>query len=103
MSKFILTYLGGDQPSSQEEAKKNFTEYKKWLESLGKSIISPMNPFKNTHTIAPDGTVINKSTTKMSGFTIIETETIEKAIEYTKSCPFLNINGHIEVSKLVEM
>lgn len=103
MPKFIITYLGGDQPSSQEEAQKNFSQYKKWLQSLGKSVISPMNPFKNTHTVAPDGSVINESSTKMSGYTIIEADIIESVVEYTKSCPFLNINGHIEVSELVEM
>jgi hypothetical protein len=39
----------------------------------------------------------------MSGFTIIESETIEKALEVAKACPFLEIGGSLEVSELMQM
>ena len=103
MPKYIIVYLGGDEPSSPEEGKKNFTKYKQWLASLGDKLISPANPIKNTSTINPDGSIISKSTTTMSGYTIIETESMEKAIKIAKECPFLDINGSLEVSELIQM
>lgn len=103
MAQFIITYLGGDRPSSPEEGEKHFAKYKEWLSSLGDSAVSPANPFKNTHTVKPDGTATAGSTTSMSGYTIIETDTMESALEIAKACPFLDIGGSLEVSELVKM
>jgi len=103
MAQYIITYLGGDQPSSPEEGKKHFTKYKEWLSSLGDCVVSPANPLKNTCTINPDGTVSTGSSTSMSGYTIIEAGSIESALDIAKACPFLDIGGSLEVSELVQM
>ena len=103
MTQYMITYLGGDKPSSPEEGKRHFAKYKEWLFSLGDAAVSPMNPFKNTSTVNSDGTVTAGSTTSMSGYTIIEADSMEAALEMAKACPFLDIVGSLEVSELVEM
>lgn len=103
MAQYIITYLGGDQPSSPEESKKHFAKYKEWLSSLGDSAVSPANPLKNTNTVNPDGTVLSGSTTSMSGYTIIEADSMDAALEVARACPFLDIGGSLEVSELAEM
>lgn len=103
MPQFIMTYLGGDQPASPEEGKQHFAKYKEWLSSLGDAVVSPANPLKNTHTVKPDGTADAVSTTSMSGFTVVEAETMEAALLMAKACPFLDINGSLEVSELIQM
>jgi hypothetical protein len=103
MSQYIITYLGGDQPTSPEKGKQHFAKYQEWLNSLGDSAVSPMNPFKNTHTVKPDGSVTTGSSTKMSGYTIIEAESMDAALEISKACPFLDINGTLEVSEMMQM
>lgn len=103
MAQYIITYLGGNQPSSPEEGKQHFAKYKDWLSALGESVVSPANPFKSTCTIHPDGSVTDGSTTSMSGYTIIEVETIEAAQAVAKSCPFLELGGSLEVSELIKM
>ena len=70
---------------------------------MGDSAVSPVNPLKNTNTVNPDGTVTTGSTTSMSGYTIIETDSMEAALSIAKACPFLDIGGSHEVSELVEM
>ena len=57
MSQYMITYLGGDHPSSPEEGQKHFARYKQWLASLGEAAISPANPLKGTTTVSPDGSV----------------------------------------------
>ena len=74
-----------------------------WLSSLGDAAVRPANPLKNTSTVNPDGTVTTGGTTTMSGYTIIEADSIEDALSASKSCPFLDIGGSLEVSELVEM
>ena len=103
MPQYILTYLGGNPPSTPEEGQQHFVKYQEWLSALGDAAVSPANPFKNTHTINPDGTVSPESTTAMSGYTIIATDSMEAALEIAKSCPFLAIGGSLEVSELMQM
>ena len=103
MTQYIITYLGGDQPSSPEEGKQHFAKYTKWLSSLGDSAVSPANPLRNTSTVNSDGTVTAGSTTSMSGYTVIEADSMEAALEIAKACPFLDIGGSLEVSELMQM
>ncbi len=103
MPEFMITYLGGDQPDTSEDGKKHFAKYKKWLDSLEDKAVSPANPLKNTRTVHADGKVTNGGSTSMSGYTIIEAKSMDEALSIAKSCPFLDINGWLEVSELVEM
>ena len=103
MPQYVIVYLGGDKPSSPEEGKQHMSKYRAWLSSLGDSAVSPANPLKNTNTINADGTVTNGSTTSMSGYTIIETDSMEAALTIAKACPFLDIGGSLEVSELIQM
>lgn len=103
MSQYILVYVGGDQPASPEEGKAHFAKYMEWLSSLGDAAVSPANPLKNTTTVNPDGSTSAGGKTTMSGYTIVEADSIEQALAMAKSCPFLEINGSMEVSELMQM
>ncbi len=103
MAQYIITYIGGNQPSSPEEGQQHFAKYKEWLASLGDAAVSPANPMKGTTTVNPDGTVSAGSTTHMSGYTIIEADSMESALTIARACPFLDIGGTLEVSELMQM
>lgn len=103
MNQYIVSYLGGDHPSSPEEGKQHFAKYQQWIGSLGDAAIKPMVPFKNVHTVKPDGTVTAGSDIEMSGQTVLQAESIETVLELVKGCPFLEINGTLEVSEVVVM
>jgi hypothetical protein len=70
---------------------------------LGDAAVSPANPLKNTSTVNPDGSVTSGGTTTMSGYTIVEADSMEAALEMAKACPFLDIGGSLEVSELMQM
>lgn len=103
MPKYIFIYLGGETPASPEEAKQHFVDYENWLRSLGSAVVSPAIPFKDTHTVQPDGKIEPGTTTGMSGMSIIQMATMEKALEAAKACPFLAIGGTLEVSEMLEV
>ena len=103
MKKFILSYLGGNQPETPEEGKAHFAKYRQWLGDLGDAVLIPAAPFKNPVTVNPDGSVTEGSTTAMSGYTIVQADSAEEALEMAKSCPFLEIGGSLEVAELMEM
>ena len=103
MKQFIFVYLGGNQPSSPEESSKHFDKYLGWLKSLGDAVVSPTIPLKDTHTVSPDGTIGVGGSSAMSGFSIIKAESMEAALSIAQACPFLEIDGSLEVSEMMQM
>ena len=103
MPKFQITYFGGDKPSSAEQGKAHFAKYQQWLADLRENVVSPMNPLKNSVTIESSGATKEGSESGMSGHTIIVADTIEQALEMCQSCPFLEINGTLELAEVIEM
>ena len=51
-----------------------------WLDGLGDSAISPTNPLTKTQPVNPDGSVTTGGSAAMSGFTILEAESIDAAL-----------------------
>ena len=103
MPQYIFVYLGGDYPSDPEEGNRHFAKYQEWLSSLGDAVISPAIPFKDTHTVHPNSTIEPGTTTAMSGLSIIKMTSMDEALKVAQSCPFLEINGTLEVSEMIDM
>lgn len=103
MPNYIFVYLGGEYPASPEEGQKHFEQYQQWLASLGDAVVSPAIPFKDTHTVQPNGDVSPGTVTAMSGLSIIRLNSMEQALAAAKACPFLEIKGTLEVSEMIEM
>lgn len=103
MSNYLIVYLGGNPPATPEEGKQHFGKYMAWLAALGDAVVSPANPLKDTRTVNADGSVSEGGTTTMSGYTIVQAESMDAVLTMVKSCPFLDIGGNLEVSELIEM
>lgn len=103
MPQYIFVYLGGNYPSSPEEGQKHFAKYQEWLASLGDAVLSPAIPFKDTHTVHPNGAIEPGTTSAMSGMSIIKMASMDDALKVAQSCPFLEINGTLEISEMIEM
>ena len=103
MPQFILVYFGGNPPATPEEGKQHQEKYRAWLASLGNSAISPANPLKNTQRINAKGQISQENISTMSGYTIIEADSMDSALSTGKACPFLEIGGSLEVSELIDM
>lgn len=103
MTEYLLVYLGGNPPASPEEGKKHFARYKEWLGSLGDAVVSPANPLKNTRTIESDGRILETGSTTMSGYTIVQAQSMDEALKMGQACPFLETGGSLEVSELIKM
>ncbi len=103
MPQYIFVYLGGEHPSDPAKMQKHLEKYQQWLVSLGDAVVSPAIPFKDTHTVQADGSASQGSISAMSGMSIMNMNSMEEAVAAAKSCPFLEINGALEVSELIQM
>ena len=103
MPQYIFVYLGGEYPSDPKQGQKHFEKYQQWLTSLGDAVLSPAIPLKDTHTVQADGSTSPGSISAMSGMSILRMSSMEEALAAAQSCPFLEINGALEVSEMIEM
>ena len=84
MKQFVFVYLGGNQPSSPDEAEKHISKYMEWLSSLGEAVVIPTIPLKDTSTVSPSGEVREGGSSAMSGFTILKADSMEVALSIAK-------------------
>ncbi len=103
MPQFVITYIGGNRPASEEEGKQHMKKYQAWLAALGDAAVSPANPLMHTHTVNPDGSVVEGGKSSMSGYTIVAADSLDDAIAIARDCPFLEVGGSLEVSELMQM
>lgn len=103
MAQYIIVYIGGNQPASEEEGKQHMARYKAWLEGLGDAVLSPATPFGNTRTIGADRSVAEGSSAGISGYTTVQAESIDAAVAIARDCPFLDLGGTLEVAELMSM
>jgi len=103
MAKFMIAYYGGNQPSSKEEGMAQMGKWKAWVEGLGENVINPGTPLMDTKIITSSNVQDENDPHAMKGFAIVQAESIETAVEIAQSDPFLDVDGTIRVSQMMEM
>jgi len=103
MANFMIAYYGGNQPSSKEEGMAQMGKWKAWVENLGEKVINPGTPLMSTKIVTSSDVQDEKDPNAMKGFAVVKAETIEAAVEIAKSDPFMDIDGTIRVSQMMEM
>ena len=97
MSKFVLVYRGGGMSESPDDQEKVMQEWMGWFGSLGTSVVDAGNPFGPACTVGSDGSVIQSGSNQLTGYSIIEAESLSQAAEHANGCPVLSGDGTIEV------
>ncbi len=103
MSEFIFTYHGGKKPETPEEGKMAMDKWLAWAASLGDALINPGTPVGITKIITENGIASGASTNPIMGFSIIEAEDMEVAIDLLKNCPHFEFGGTLEISEMMPM
>jgi hypothetical protein len=103
MPQFIFTYHGGMQPETPEEGQKSMEEWKAWAANLGPALINPGTPVGITKVLTKDGVSENPSPHPIMGFSILEADSMEAALDLLRDCPHFKYEGTLEVSEMMEM
>lgn len=102
MPKFVFAYHGGKAPESPEEGAKVMAAWEAWMNGLGEAIVDPGNPVGMSRTVTASGVEDNGGSNPLSGYTLVNADSIEAACEMAKGCPIL-VDGTIEVAETMEM
>lgn len=104
MTKYLLSYHGGDMPKDQTEGEAVTKAWTDWMGSLGNALVEAGNPTSTAMTIAPGGNVTNGGgVNPVTGWSVIEAGDMDSAVKLAKGCPQLKANGSIEVSEVMAL
>lgn len=104
MPKYLYVYHGGSAPTSEDEAKRVMDAWGAWFGGLGSAIVDGGNPVGDSSTVNGDGSVSgNGGANPASGYSLINAENMEAALEKAKGCPILIGGGSVEVAEAIDM
>ncbi len=103
MPNYIIAYHGGKMPETPEEGAKQMEKWKAWVGGLGDAVVNPGTPLGKSKTVSSGGVSDNGGPDRLTGFSMVKADSMEAALEIAKSCPYLEIDGTIEVAEVMEM
>lgn len=104
MPQYIYAYHGGEMPETEEEAAREMAEWEKWFAEMGAAVVIPGNPVGASKTVTLESVTDGGGPNPISGFTVVEAETIDAAVEMAKGCPSVKDGtSSIEVAEIIEM
>lgn len=102
MPQFMFAYHGGKMPDTPEEKAALMARWKAWIEGLGDALVNPGGPFGKSKTVSVAGVADDGGANPLSGFSVIEADSMDAAIAMGKSCPHIE-SGTIEVAEIIQM
>ncbi len=102
MSNFIFAYHGGKKPETPEAGAALMARWKAWIAGLGDAVVNPGTPLGMSKTVSTEGVANDGGSNPLMGFSVVEADSMEAALEMAKSSPHLEI-GTIEVAEMMDM
>lgn len=98
MSRFLVTYFGGQPPSNPEQAAAMREAFGHWLETAGTAVVDPGAPLRPGKQLA-NGTPA--PVVAIGGYSVIEAPNLEAATDVLRSHPFIARGGTLQVDEAV--
>ena len=102
MPKFVFAYHGGKPPESPEEGEKVMAAWGAWFETLGAAVVDGGAPVGVSKTVSAGGVADGGGSNPLSGYSIVNADNIDAAVEMAKGCPILD-GGSVEVAEAMDM
>lgn len=101
---FVYRATPMETPPSPTELQQMFAKWEEWKQKFKKEIVDIGDGLR------PGGKVVRQNQTTdgpfieakevLAGYSIVETDSIERAIEVSKGCPVLARGGNVEIREL---
>ena len=101
MAKYLYIYHGGSKPEP-EDFMTVMAAWMGWFQGMGDAVVDGGNPVGKSYTVNSDGSVANDGgSNPAGGYSLVEAESLEAALEMAKGCPILQAGGSVEVAEAV--
>jgi hypothetical protein len=97
VAKYLLLFMGGSMPETEEAQGQVMKAWESWFTELGPAVADPGNPFtSDAKRIASDGSV-SVAEASASGYSIIEADSLDIATKLAGGCPVLQGGANITI------
>ena len=103
MPKYLFAYHGGGAPETEEEQAAVMTAWNAWYGELGEAIVDGGNPTGPAKTVGADGVSDGGGADPVSGYTLVNADSLELAAKLAQGCPILSAGGTVEVAETIDM
>lgn len=103
MPKFVFAYHGGSMPDTPEEGAAVMAKWTAWFEAMGSAVVDGGNPVGMSKTVSVGGISNDGGANPLSGYSLINADTIEAACAIAKGCPIIEGGGSVEVAEAIDM
>jgi hypothetical protein len=100
MANYLLVYHGGSMPEGEVAQADVMQAWTDWFGTLGPALVDGGNPASRTKHITGDGSV-GDDADGPSGYSIIQADSIDSAVELAKGCPVLRGGSSIQAVETV--
>ena len=90
-------------PEGEEEQKAVLDAWMGWFGQLGQAVVDGGAPFGPSSTVGPDGGVAGGGSSGLTGYSVIEADSLDTAVAQAKGCPVLSAGGSVEVYEAIPM
>jgi len=101
MAKYVLLYTAvegqAEMAPTPEEQQASIAAWNAWFEGMGDHVVDAGNPFGPSKSIAADGTTGDGAASRVTGYSVIEAESLDAATALAKDCPNLSDGGGVEI------
>jgi hypothetical protein len=102
MGKYVFAYTGGAMAETPEAQDAAMQKWGAWFGTIGDAIVDGGNPFGGS-TAVKSGGATGSTKTGLSGYSIIEADSLELAAKLADGCPVLESGGTVEVYEALPM
>lgn len=104
MSNYVLIYYGEPKFGSREDGASYMAQWRAWVGGLGTAMVNPGIPLKKSKTVSSSGVSDGAAgvATRLTGFSVVEADSMDAAIEMAKKCPHLQ-HGTVDVAEAMDM
>jgi hypothetical protein len=99
MAKYLLVYHGGGMPEGEAAQAEVMAAWGTWFQNLGPALADGGNPVSQTKTISGGSVSDGGGANAATGYSLIEADNLDAAVELAKGCPVLQGGASIEVAE----
>ena len=104
MPKFMFAYHGGGMPETPEEGARMMAAWNDWYSAMREALVDGGAPVGQSMTVSQGGVASDGGANPLSGYTVVQADTIEAACEMAKGCPMIaDGSGSVEVAPVIDM
>jgi hypothetical protein len=102
MAKFVYVYTGGQMAETPEAQEQAMQAWGAWFGALGDKVTDAGNPFGPSATVKQGGGSPS-GTSQLTGYSIVEADSLQAATAHAEGCPVLQSSGSVEVYEAIPM